>query len=475
MLRDSVLSMLSTGVRLLSSLALFVVLAHLWGPAAFGVFMYPYAIAAILVRIADYGFALQVARDVGREPARTHEIVGRAIGAKLVLLVPSLVVGAVVAERLPAGTSYVVLLALLLGDALIGSFALFLNIPLRALGRFDREASVSIAANLVFVAATVSAVAAGAGPVPVAAIFVLARLVFLALAWRGYADVAGGRPCMILDRRSLSETLTRGFPYAVHMVVGAASLQVDTLMIQHFMSATSVGFYQAGMRLLFGALLVGDALHNVFFSSLARVSSDARELGRLATRMTRYLVVLGVISFACFLGGHRLIVHLLYAEQFAPLADLLPLFGMLVLVRYSGLAYGAVLTLADRQGVRMLAASGVLTLHLVLGAMLIPRFGIRGALVAAAISDLVLHLVCAAAAWAQYRDGMIDRRAVVLLLLSSLMIPSALHPAGDAMPRLVLAAVLVAAALAVGVTGDEWRGIARRLARRVPGLDARAA
>ena len=48
--------MISTGVRLLTNLVLFVVLAHVWGPVVFGVFMYPYAIASILVRIVDYGF-----------------------------------------------------------------------------------------------------------------------------------------------------------------------------------------------------------------------------------------------------------------------------------------------------------------------------------------------------------------------------------------------------------------------------------
>src|SRR5690242_4202399 len=93
--------MISTGVRLLSSLALFVVLAHVWGPATFGVFTYPYALAAILVRIVDYGFTLQIARDVGRAPECTHEIVGRAIDSKLILIVPTLVVTGVVSTHLP--------------------------------------------------------------------------------------------------------------------------------------------------------------------------------------------------------------------------------------------------------------------------------------------------------------------------------------------------------------------------------------
>ena len=475
MLRDSILSMISTGVRLLSSLALFVILAHLWGPTEFGVFMYPYALAAILVRIVDYGFSLQVARDVGRSPECTHDIVGRAIGAKLVLLAPALIVSGVMSTHLPRGASYITLLALLLVDALIGSFALFLNIPLRALGRFDREAKISATANLLFFVATVAAAAAGAGPVKVAAIFVVARSAFLLLALRGYVHVAGGRPRVVLDRESLAGTLSRGFPYAVHMVVGTLFLQVDTLVIQQIMGAFAVGLYQGGMRLLLGALLVGDALHNVFFASLARVAHDPRELGRLATQMTRYFVVLGVIAFGVLLGAGQVIVSLLFAEQFVSLADLVPLFGLLVLVRYSGLAYGAVLTLAERQGVRMLAAIGVLALNVVLDIVLIPQIGLRGALVASAVSDLTLHLVCATAAWMQYRDLMIDRRSVTLLIITVAVLPTALAMGTDSLARALVSSALVAAAAVIGVTGEEWGSLSRRVIGRFPGRLARAA
>jgi O-antigen/teichoic acid export membrane protein len=474
-LRDSFLSMISTGVRLLSSLALFVVLAHVWGPATFGVFTYPYALAAILVRIVDYGFTLQIARDVGRSPERTHEIVGRAIGARMVLLVPALLVSGIVAMHLPKGPSYTILFALLLLDALVGSFALFLNIPLRAHGRFDREASISTAANLLFFVATIGAALAGAGPVPVAVIFVLARCAFLGLAVRGYVHVAGGRPRLILEWESLKGTLSGGFPYAVHMVVGTLFLQVDTLVIQQVMGASAVGLYQGGMRLLFGALLVGDALHNVFFTSLARAAHDPRELGRLATQMTRHFEALGVIGFAILLGGGRMLVNLLFAEQFASLGDLVPLFGLLVLVRYSGLAYGAVLTLAERQGVRMLAALGVLALNVVLDVVLIPRMGLRGALIASAVADLTLHLVCATASWLQYRDLMIDRRSIALLVAAIAVLPAAFLPEIEPLTRGLVAAALLLSGALIGVTGEEWTSLTRRVIGRLPGRLARAA
>ena len=48
-------------------------------------------------------------------------------------------------------------------------------------------------------------------------------------------------------------------------------MQMDTLMVQHYLGAPYVGLYQAGMRILLGALLVGDALNSVYLSAMARV------------------------------------------------------------------------------------------------------------------------------------------------------------------------------------------------------------
>lgn len=466
MLRDSALSMLSTSVRLLTSLVLFVVLAHVWGPDSFGVFMYPYTVAAVLVKIVDYGFALQLARDVGRSPGRVQEIVGRALGAKIVLVVPTLVTAAVVGVRMGASRSYGWLLALLLLDALATSFALFVTVPLRALGRFDREASIATTANLALFAASVGAVLAGGGPVVVAIAFLGTRIGFLALSLRGYALTAGGLPRPSFERRAVLDTLKVGFPFGVYVVVGTLNLQTDTLVVQHYLGAAAVGLYQAGMRLLFGGLLVADALHNVYITSLARAAHEQRELDRLATRMTRHLLAIGVIGFACLLAGNQWIVALLFAEKFAPLADLVPLFGLLVLVRYAGISYGTVLTLADQQTLRVVAATAVLALSLALNILLIPRFGLRGALTASILSHVTLYSVYAAAAWRDYRSLLMDRRSAALLLGAAATLPLLAFPGSvDVAVRVAAGLSLVLASIAVGVTGDEWSVLSRKLTR----------
>src|SRR5689334_12554229 len=105
--------------------------------------MYPFTIAGILVKLVDYGFLLQVARDVGRRTSEAHATMSRALGAKLLLVAPAVAVAYVVTLVMPSAKGYGLLLAFMMVDAIGTSFVQFLCIPLRALGRFDQEARVA--------------------------------------------------------------------------------------------------------------------------------------------------------------------------------------------------------------------------------------------------------------------------------------------------------------------------------------------
>lgn len=466
MLRNSFFSLVSTGVRVLAASVVFIVMAHAWGPEVFGVFMYPFTIAAIVVKVADYGFALQLMRDIGHAPGQAVQIMRRAFGAKLLLIMPAALVAIIVGVTLPHKEPYGALFGLLLCDALANSFALFFNTPLRALGRFDFEAYVITGANIALFTVIVGMVAFGAGPVAVAAGFVVVRLGYLIAAWKGCERILGEHLRPQWARAPLAFMLKRGFPFAVHATVGTLGMHVETIMIQHYLGASAVGLYQAGMRILLGALLVGDALNNVYLEALARAGRQGTELNRLSTRMTRHLLVLGVLAFLCTIGGSDWIVRLLYSHRYDNLIPLLPFFGLLMFIRYGGTSYGTLLTLADRQLVRALAMIGMVVLGVAINVMLIPRFGLIGAIGAAICSNVALYSVYVAATWRDHRSFLIDWRSKTLILVAGtasllLMLPVS----GEGPIRIQLGVALALVTAAVGVTRTEWITLSRRLAR----------
>ena len=466
MLRNGFFSLVSTGVRVLASTVLFIVLAHTWGPEAFGLFMYPFTIAAIVVKLVDYGFALQLMRDIGHSPTEARRIMGLAFGAKLLLIVPTALVAIVVGITLPHQGPYGVLFALLLFDALANSFALFFNTPLRALGRFDTEACIIAGANVALFSVVVTGVAFGAGTVACATFFVIVRLGYLAAAWIGCSRVLGGRLRPEWTREPLMRTLKQGFPFAVHVTVGTLGVHVETIMIQHYMGASAVGLYQAGVRIVLGALLIADALNNVYLEALARTGRDGTGLQQLASRMTRHMLVLGVLAFLCTIGGSDWIVRLLYSNTYDALIPLLPFFGLLMLIRYGGTSYGTLLTLADRQLIRALAVIGMVVLSVAINAALIPRFGLIGAIVAAIFSHIALYSVYVIATWRDHRTLLIDGRSMVLIGVAAVALSLVLLPVdAGASVRFQLGVALVLITTAAGITRTEWSALSRRLAR----------
>jgi O-antigen/teichoic acid export membrane protein len=462
--RDSVFSLITTVVRLATGVVLFVVLAHVWGPERFGVFMYPFTIAGILVKLVDYGFLLQVARDVGRNTSQAHPTMSRALGAKLLLVVPAVAVAYVATLVMPGAKGFAPLLAFMMVDAIGTSFVQFLCIPLRALGHFDREARIASLSNGVVFVAVIGTALTGHGPLMTGAVMAATRAVCLFLPWNAYRRLLGTAPQPIFERQSLRASLWVGLPFCVHATVGTLILQMETLMVQRYLGAGSVGLYQAGMRILLGAVLVGDALNGVYLSAMARASHDPGELARLGQRMTRQLFAVGVFGFGGILAAGPLVVKLLFGGKYDALASLLPYFGLLTFIRYAGVSYGTLLTLSDRQAVRVAAVCSVMVIGVVLNALLIPRFGLTGAVWASILGHVVLYAVYVQASRKDVGGYLLDRRSAVLLCLAGaivLFLP--LLSSADASVRIALGATLALASLVVGPTAAEWGRLPRPL------------
>jgi O-antigen/teichoic acid export membrane protein len=467
--RDSVFSLITTVVRLATGVVLFVVLAHVWGPERFGVFMYPFTIAGILVKLVDYGFLLQVARDVGRNTSEAHATMSRALGAKLLLVVPAVAIAYTIALVMPGTEGFGLLLAFMMVDAICTSFVQFMCIPLRALGRFDREARIASLSNGVVFVSVVATGLTGHGPMMAAAVMAGTRAVCMVFPWNAYRRLLGTAPRPIFEKRSMRASLWVGFPFCVHATVGTLNLQMETLMVQRYLGAGSVGLYQAGMRILLGAALVGDALNGVYLSAMARMTHDRAELTRLGERMTRQLLTVGLFGFGCILAAGPLVVRLLFGGKYDALAPLLPFFGLLTFIRYGGVSYGTLLTLSDRQAVRVAAVCGMMVLGVGLNALLIPPFGLTGAVISAVLGHCVLYAVYVYAARKDVGCYLIDRRSGVLLCMASaIVLCLPLLPSVDASVRIALGATLALASLVVGPTAAEWGRLPRPLRPLAP-------
>jgi O-antigen/teichoic acid export membrane protein len=195
--------------------------------------------------------------------------------------------------------------------------------------------------------------------------------------------------------RALREMLRFGVPVQAASVLGVFNAQMDKLLLARFVKLAVVTPYELGMRVAVTAtslpqLLLVPVMREAAWLSASGSPARMREL---FDRASRYYLAATALSLAPLLSAApRLFAAWLGSPQPEPTLVLC----WLAIV--SGIALGTGLASAVVRGMartEIEAAFGAATvgLHLVLSLMWIPRAGLRGALVAALVSQIAGALV----------------------------------------------------------------------------------
>lgn len=351
-----VFTALTVASRLLVGLLLFLLLARLWGPAPFGQFTFVFSVSALLVLIVDFGFSLYVLREVAARRSEATALISEAMAAKMRLAVVCATVALAVALAAgPRAVPPALLLPLLLA-ALAMSFADFFIAPLRAMGLYKAECALVVAANTLQLTIAGGVAWYGGDTVAVAWTMALSRLVFMC--------VAGAQLGRILPdlnlRRPLSGrrrgTIGKILPYGLDGVMAVAWTQADVVLVRLLFGQQAVGLYAAGQKIVLGIGALAPVVGNVMIPSMtALVARHSPRFWRMAFRTAALLMCIGLVFALPMILLPDQIVVLLFGPAYRDLAGLLPMFGLVVLVRYAGAGAGVVITAAGLQARRVLA------------------------------------------------------------------------------------------------------------------------
>jgi len=464
LLKNTLFMLASNALRLLTGVVLLLLLARFWGAETFGKFMYPFTLAGLTVILVDYGFNLQVVRDIGKDPGHVHYITCKALTIKLYLTIGMLLVGGIIFWIFPLLGEYRMTFCLLWIANVFNSFGVLFNLAFRGLELFNKEVVITFYSNVITFILIGILVWVGYGPVGIAVGFVLAKAFFMAISWYQYSFVVAEDKFKCSKWSVVISSLSQGFPFAIHVALGTLYFQVDTIIIEHFLGAKSVGIYQSALRVMIAGLIMTDVISNVYLPRMAKSLYETESLTTLGTCMTRYCLCIGVIGLVVMSSGGDWIVDILYGGgEYKRVATLFPLFGVVLLLRYLGASYGIILTASNRQTVRMVAVSLSFVVSIGLNFWLVPKMGLVGALFASIVTHIFLTIVYILFAWKQTGSWLIDIRSIILLGIAL----TALYSSNFLSPVFVLIVSVVSVAL-VGVTKTDWNQILKFQIRRTP-------
>lgn len=392
---------------------LFVLLStRLLGPEEFGRFMFAMAYTVIIAFALEGGIDVLTMRELATDGSRVRTMLGQTLILKLLSAVglTAVAVGSAVALGLPAETVHLIALAVL--PALFNALMTHARYVFRAFEVLRFEARSILVEKVAIVLLGAAALLVARSAVALMAAFALAYAIAapltLMMLFRHF-----GRPVWQPRARAMLQTVIRpALPFALMTVLQVVYLRAGTMMLQWLTgSDTTVGYYNAGYRLVDAFALFPTGVIMPMYASFARGRNDKTKVMQLLPGAARLLLAISTMVALPMLVFHEELVRLIFGPAFVPASAAI---GVVILTMVPlGLNWlmtnlaGAV----DRQR-RLNVFFAVMTgLNLILYWLLIPAFGLAGA----AWTTVLTEIAMAASGMWVVRDYL-DRKAFTMAL-----------------------------------------------------------
>lgn len=381
----------STGVRLGAGLITFALLARLLGPELFGSFMLIMSIGVLISMVTNYGFTIYVLKECSQNSQFTRKILNEVFTGKVVISFVTILIVFIVLSIANSGLMYAFMLVFV--GLIFEGFTEFFNSGLRVLGLYKEETKIATISSVIY-CIVVGAVVFLIPTIFAAALsFFLVRLFVAILTFRALSV-----HFEVLSLTTLAAAVIRlksAFIYAIDFFLQSPFGQVDSIVINHFVGYSSVGLYQAGMRLFMGASQTAPVLANVFLPNVARNVDNIIKFSKEVRYLQLGFLIVGAFIGLLFSHFPNYIVNILYGSQYQKLISLLPWFGVLFFVRFNASAWGLVLTAVGQQKYRTYANMAHWICVFIASYSLVPLYAVEGWIFSLILGNFLLVIIYA--------------------------------------------------------------------------------
>ena len=366
-----------------AKIAQVVLLARMLGAEDVGRFNYGLALAGLFTVLFDFGIASVATRDLVRDPSScSFRLYGRlkllssALGILLLIVVVSLIPMTANGHWLAIGLG----LYLALND-----LCNYVVVAYRARSEFWRETlwrsvfavtqlggciAALVLTNRIEWVVVALILAAGLGTFP------------LLSEWRRQPAVGKSDASL----RGIVRGIRESYPVAGTVLVATVYMNADVVVLGHYVPIAEVGWYSVAVKAIFGLLIMP-----VHYFQLAMVPVFASELKSKLSPQTRNrwlntfalsTSMAALLNLTAALAANRLIAFL-FGADFAPAAPVLVVY---VLIGFLFCLYAPLtqwLLLRGKQKWTFYIQTLAAAVNIALVMVLVPRFGVWGAVIAA--------------------------------------------------------------------------------------------
>jgi O-antigen/teichoic acid export membrane protein len=193
-----------------------------------------------------------------------------------------------------------------------------------------------------------------------------------------------------VDRTLARSLAVQAIPLVVTIGIGEGARQLDRVFLSTRWDVASVGFYSTGIMLVQLVYMLAPAVMNALYPVLSRAYLASRE--RFAAQVSHVFRLLFIAIFPLALAIVALadvVILFAFGEEYVPSIAVLRIYALGIVPSFLGrLMYRTLLASNnERLTVRIVIVNSVTIA--VLNLLLVPRYGVRGAALAAACAELV--------------------------------------------------------------------------------------
>jgi O-antigen/teichoic acid export membrane protein len=437
------------------------------GRAGYGQWSTLFIVIALIGYFANFGMEGVALREAAKAPELEHEWIGTVITARLIMLVPVMIISLVALLLLEQSHQMLVAGLILIAVMPFGGVsALAILFRLRVDNRVPMI--VLTLRSILWGIAVILISAEGGG------------MIALAIAMAGTNTIGSIVQALAAmrvvprwprpTRKHLRELVRIGLPIGISGVLVIAYARIDQVIVYVVAGSKQAGLYGAVYNVLDQSHFVPVSIMTTLAPVLAASWPGDRERLLRTARLTAELLAVasfGALAFA--IVAAEPVVRLIFGAEFAPAASILPVLGAAFVLICFGYLNGNLLLVLGLQR-RLLRISLIaLVVNVIGNLILVPLFGYTGAAWMTLVTEMVVFgfaftLVLRALELSRPRLGRLGRTALAAALLAAGL--AVLRLAADAPLAVLIAAACIcypALLIALGAFGaDDVRVLLRR-------------
>ncbi len=389
--RNSLFSFLSISSRLISNVVVFLIVGSHYGPKIFGQFTIAHTFAIIFILFADFGFDVLLTTEVAKNRKSASTIFQRYFSIKIVFSLAALIAMWLLSLALHFSQTSRVLILIFSFYVILTTLTNFLHALYKGLERLEYETKVSLIVNVSLLILVFFLLIVKVDIIYIAVAFVSTRFLGFIFAiiysFKVLPDIKYN-----LNFKEWRLLMSQVLIFGLQLIFGNLFFQIDTIMLAFLKGDSSVGIYQATIKLIALPLVIPDILINTLLPVLSRLNTENEllwvKLGGILNKTL--MIIILPISIVLFTYPD-FVINLIYPTgKYAATIPLLRIFALILFIRFSVESYALMLTTSHKQKIRMFIVLIGTIFNFGVNLYIIPKYGVIGAAVISLVTNLLV-------------------------------------------------------------------------------------